>query len=526
MNLRTWGAVAFAALLAAAAACTDPSVAPKNGVTDANIWDDPNAYAEFLAKLYGGLIVTGQIGPNGTPDLSNIDEGFSQWLRLYWYMQEVPTDEAVIGWGDPGLPELNRDNWSASNQMIQAMYYRVYFQVTLANEFLRQTKLDLLNARGVTSALKAQIQQYRAEARWLRAYAYWVGMDFFGGIPLVTEANPIGGPPPKQVTRDSVYNYVVRELTAIRDSLPPATPVNYGRATPVADDMLLAEVHLNAAVYTGTPQYDLALNAAQAVISSGLYALDPDYLHNFMADNNTSPEIIFAVILNAAYTQTWGGMTFLVHAAGGGSLPAAPYCVDAWWGGYRLKQQAYRLFLPGDVRGSFFWTADQTDSVIDISDFSSGIAAPKFSNRMSTGACGSQAGMVDTDFPVFRLGEAYLIYAEAAVRTGTNLATALSYFNLLRERAYGNTSADLSSATQMTLDTLLAERARELLFEGRRRTDLIRFGRFAGLNVTYNWAWKGGKSAGGAPIDAKYNLYPIPQNEITANPNLKQNPGY
>ena len=159
MNLRTWGAVAFAALLAAAAACTDPSVAPKNGVTDANIWDDPNAYAEFLAKLYGGLIVTGQIGPNGNPDLSNIDEGFSQWLRLYWYMQEVPTDEAVIGWGDPGLPELNRDNWSASNQMIQAMYYRVYFQVTLANEFLRQTKLDLLNARGVTSALKAQIQQ-------------------------------------------------------------------------------------------------------------------------------------------------------------------------------------------------------------------------------------------------------------------------------------------------------------------------------------------------------------------------------
>jgi hypothetical protein len=351
-------------------------------------------------------------------------------------------------------------------------------------------------------------------------------MDFFGGIPLVTEANPIGGPPPKQATRDSVYRYVVHELTAIRDSLPPATPVNYGRATPVTDDMLLAEVHLNAEIYTGTPHYDLALNAAQAVIGSGRYTLDADYLHNFMADNNTSPEIIFAVIQKAAYIQTYGGMTFLVHAGGGGSVPAADFCVDGFWGGYRLKQQVYRLFSPGDARGSFFWTADQTDSVIKISDFSGGIAAPKFSNRMSTGACGSQLEMVDTDFPVFRLGEAYLIYAEAAVRTGTNLATALSYFNALRERAYGNTSADLSSASQMTLDTLLAERARELLFEARRRTDLIRFGKFAGLNVTYNWAWKGGTSAGGAPIDSRYNLYPIPQNELTANPNLKQNPGY
>jgi hypothetical protein len=402
----------------------------------------------------------------------------------------------------------------------------VYFQVTLANEFLRQTTLGLLNQRGVTDTLKPRIQQYRAEARWLRAYAYWVGMDFFGGIPLVTEADAIGGPPPRQATRDSVYRYVVGELQAIRDSLPPATPLNYGRATPVADDMLLAEVYLNAGVYTGTPHYDLALNEAQAVITSGTYTLDPNYLHNFMADNNTSPEIVFAAIQNAAHVQTWGGMTFLVHAGGGGSVPAANFCVDVFWGGYRLKQQVYRLFSPGDVRGSFFWTAGQTDSVISISDFNGGIAAPKFSNRTSTGGCGAQLGMVDTNFPVFRLGEAYLIYAEAAVRSNSNLGTALGYFNALRERAFGNASADLSSTAQMTLDTLLAERARELLFEGRRRTDLIRFGKFAGPGATYNWAWKGGKSAGGDLIDAKYNLYPLPQNEITANPNLKQNPGY
>jgi hypothetical protein len=510
-----------------AAACTDPTVAPKSTVTGANIWNDPNAYAQFMAKLYAGLVVTSQVGPNDpgfqNGDIKQIDEGTSEFLRLNWYMQELPTDEAVIGWNDPGVPDLNKWQWTSTNTITQAMYYRVYFQAVMANEFLRQTTKALLLSRGVSPALQAQIQNYRAEARFLRALAYWVGMDFYGSIPLVTEANAIGGPPPKQITRDSMYHYVVNELKAIVDSLPaPAGASTYGRATPAAANMLLAELYLNAGVYTGTDDYADAQTAAADVINSGLYTLETNYLHNFTSDNNTSTEVIFAAIQDGSHTQTWGGMTFLVHAGCGGSMLPADYGIDYCWGGYRMKQQASRLFSVGDSRGSFIYTSGQTDSVIDIGNFANGFAGPKFTNKTSTGGAGSQTTMIDTDFPIFRLGEAFLIYAEAAVRTGTNVAQGVTYFNNLRERAFGDATHDVT-APQMTLDTILAERGRELLFEARRRTDLIRFGLFTGGN--YLWAWKGNQP-GGAATDAHFNVYALPLNELSANPNLKQNPGY
>jgi hypothetical protein len=529
MNLRTLKVPAAAALLLlGAAACTDPTVAPKSTVTSANIWSDPSSYQAYVAKLYAGLILTGQIGPNangfGNGDIAGIDEGTSEFLRLYWYMEELPTDEAVIGWSDPGVPELNRWQWGSTNTITVAMYYRVYYEAVLANEFLRQTTTAALDSRGnVPATLRTQIQQYRAEARFLRAFAYWAGINFFGSIPLVTEADPIGGAAPKQVARDSIYRYIVSELHAIIDSLPPTGASTYGRATPMAAHMLLANLYLNAEVYTGTANYAGALNEAQTVINSGLYSLAPVFRNNFTADNNLSPEIIFALQQDGNHTQTWGGMTFLVHAGCGGSMSAANFGMDYCWGGYRMKQQAYRWFSAGDSRASYFYTSGQTDSVADITNFSNGIAAPKFTNKTSTGGNGSQLGMVDTDFPVWRLAEAYLIYAEAAVRTNTNLAQALTYFNALRERAYGNTGADLGSTAQMTVDTILTERGRELLFEGKRRSDLIRYGLFTGGN--YLWAWKGNQP-GGTATNADYKLYAIPSNELNNNPNLVQNPGF
>src|SRR5256714_3382313 len=566
MNLRTLKAVVVVApLLAAAAGCTDPTVAPRSTVTGANIWADPNAYAQYMAKLYAGLVVTSQIGPNDpgdkNGDIKLIDEGTSEFLRLNWYLQELPTDEAVIGWNDPGVPDLNRWQWNSNNTISQAMYYRVYFETVLVNEFLRQTTTSLLDSRGVGAALRAQIKQYRAEARFLRALSYWVGLDFFGSIPLVTEADPIGGPPPKQVARDSMYRYVVSELRALVDSLPaPNGTVTYGRATAAVANMLLAELYLNAEVYTGTADYASALTAASDVISSGLYSLESNFRHNFTSDNNRSTEIIFAAIQDGSHTQTWGGMTFLVHAGCGGSMQASWFAMDFCWGGYRMKQQARRRFSAGDSRASFIYdsiaavdsttaqrardsltiradtagdpghptskkhwtTIDHSvrDSVIDIGSFNYGVAWPKVTNKTSEDSAGSQTGMVDTDFPVFRLGEAYLIYAEAAVRTGTNVAQGVTYFNALRERAFGDATHDITVG-QMTLDTILAERGRELLFEARRRTDLIRYGLFTG--TTYLWAWKGNQPGGGG-TDSHYNLYAIPLDRVRANPNLHQNP--
>src|SRR5438067_5486782 len=221
MNLRRGKAPAVLAalLLLAAASCTDLTVEPQSTVTESNIFNDPSSYLAFLAREYAGLAVSGQRGPAGLPDISGIDEGFSQYLRLYWETQELPTDEAVIAWNDIGLPEMNTQTWTSSSAMVVAMYYRIFFQAGMTNEFLRQTTDDKLTARGVSSQLRTQIQQYRAEARFLRALSYWHGIDLFGNIPLVTENDAIGVTAPKQSTRVDIYNYVVTQLNAIKPQL-------------------------------------------------------------------------------------------------------------------------------------------------------------------------------------------------------------------------------------------------------------------------------------------------------------------
>ena len=232
MNFRHCKAlgIAGALLLLSSAACTDPTVAPKTSVTGANFFIDPASYQEFLAKIYAGLALSGQAGPAGQPDISGIDEGFSQYLRLYWEAEELPSDEAVIAWNDPGLPFMNTQTWDATNPFVVAMYYRIFFQVSLANEYLRETTDDKLTSRGVGPELRAQVHQYRAEARFLRALSYWHGIDLFGSIPLVTENDPIGATAPAQSTRQAIYTYVVTELKAIEADLPaPGAAVSANR---------------------------------------------------------------------------------------------------------------------------------------------------------------------------------------------------------------------------------------------------------------------------------------------------------
>lgn len=510
-------------LIVGAAACTDLTTEPKSTVSGGTVFTDPNSYRAFLAKLYGGLSVTGQRGPDGDRDVEGIDEGFSQYLRQLWQLQELPTDEAIIAWGDAGLPEMNTMQWGTSNQFITALYYRIFFQVALANEFMRETSDEMLATRSnVTTELRDDIRQYRAEARFLRALSYWHGLDIFGNIPLVTELNRSGVAPPPQATRADIYQFVVAELTQIIPELPAVGQAEYGRADQGAAQMLLAKVHLNAAVYTGTPRWAEARAAAEAVINSGAYQLDDNYQHLFLADNHTSPEMIFPVPSDGLRTRTWGGMTFLAHAAVGGDLNAASYGLSGGWWGLRLRPQIYNLYGTGDTRSSYFVTQSST-TITDVSNFTQGVAAPKYRNVTSTGQAGSHGDFPDTDFPMFRLADAYLIYAEAVVRGGGGSpATALQYVNALRTRAYGNASGNITQA-QLTLDFILAERGRELLWEAHRRTDLIRFGRFTG--GSYVWNYKG-PSPAGQSMPEHLNLYPIPASEISANPNIKQNPGY
>ncbi|HXI19658.1 MAG TPA: RagB/SusD family nutrient uptake outer membrane protein [Gemmatimonadales bacterium] len=495
--------------------CTDPSVDPVSTVGENQV-NNPAGYRAYLAKLYGGLQLTGQQGPAGNKDINSItDEGFSSYLRLYWEAQELPTDEALIAWGDADLPTMNFQTWGSVNQFISGLYARVYYQISLANDFLR--------------FVPATYTQYRAEARFLRALSYWHVLDLWGAAPIVTAVTPT---PPQPNTRQEVYDFVVSELQTIRADLPAAGPGTYGLATQEADDMLLATVYLNAEVYTGTPEYTLAMTTAAAVINSGKFSLDPVFHNIFTADNNRSPEIIFPVVQDALHSQSYGGVNFIIHAECGGSgsteIPCTPIGLSSgggWWG-LRLRQEVSESLFAnsvGDGRMADIFTSGRVPTVSNVSDYNAGgFGLLKFSNLTSTGAPAQGTDFVDTDFPMFRLAGAYLIYAEAAVRTGTNLGQALTYVNDLRERAYGSASGDIT-APQLTLDFILKERGRELLWEAHRRTDLIRFGKFSGN--AYVWTWKNDDPAGAATPPYTV-LYPVPSTALAANPFLQQNPGY
>jgi len=516
--------LALLALLVGAAGC-DVTTEPKSTVTDSNVFTDPSSYEQLLAKIYAGLAVTGQQGPAGQGDILGFDEGFSHYLRILWEANELPTDEAVIAWNDGSIQELHTMLWSTTNGFMTALYYRVYFQVALANEFLRQTTDEALTANGHADLIDDAVQ-WRAEARFLRTLSYWHGLDLFGAIPLVDETFPIGPVPPEQATAQEVYDFIVSELNDIRSDLPPAGAGEYGRADQGALAMLLAKVHMNAEVYTGSAAWGAAMAEVENVIA-GPYQLAADYELNFLADNHTSPELIFVVPQDGDATQTWGGTTFLVHAGCGGTMNNVDFGVDGCWWGLRAQPELVALFPnPEDSPDgrAQFWTDGQNGmSIANLTNFNDGYALGKWKNVTSAGVAGKNLTHVDTDYPMFRLADAYLMYAELTLRgAGGSTAQAVGYINDLRERAYGDATGNIA-AGDLTLQFVLDERARELHWEGHRRMDLLRYGLYTGGE--YLWEWKGGAQAGSPTEDFKA-LYPLPASELSSNPNLEQNPGY
>lgn len=508
-------------------ACTDLDLQPQSDAAAPVFLSEASAYRAFIARVYAGFAVTGQQGPAGNSDISSLDEGFSNYLRVYWKLQQLSSDEAVVGWGDEGIQDLHNQNWTSGNQFVRAMYYRIFFQVSLANEFLKESTPDLLDSRGIPQVFRSDIATYRAEARFLRAVSYLHAIDFFGDVPFYTEEDGVGSAAPEQASRETVFNFIVSELAAIESELPAPGAGEYGRVDQAALWMLQARLFLNAGVYTGTDQYAEAAAAASKVINSGVYSLQEDYSHLFLADNHTSPEFIWAIPFDGESTQTFGGMTFLTHAPVGGNMDAAAFGIAGGWSGLRTTSALVDRF-PDETgaldQRALFFTDGQSKEITDISSFNSGYAIAKYRNVSSEGVPGSALGHIDTDFPMFRLAEAYLIYTEAAIRgaSGADLNTALGYINELRTRAYGGTNTGAVTAADLTEAFILDERSREFYWEGLRRSDLVRFNQFTENGV---WPWKGGVPDG-RTTESFRNLYPFPASELLANPNLTQNQGY
>jgi len=295
--------------------------------------------------------------------------------------------------------------------------------------------------------------------------------------------------------------------------------------------MLLAKMYLNSEVYlgAGSNRYTDALTYCNKIIGSGVYSLNDSYQDLFLADNHQlRNEVIFPVAEDGNSTRNYGGVTFIIHAGVGGSENAADdFGISGGWAGNRFTGAFVNKFDdPGGAtdKRAMTYSNGQSLEINNPTVFTEGYLCTKYKNVTSTDQKGKHDTFVDTDFPMFRYADVYLMYAEAVKRGGSggDLATAVNYVNEIRERGYGDNSGNISGA-DLTLDFILDERGRELYWEAHRRTDLIRFGKFTGDE--YLWDWKGNVKAGKTTAD-HFVLFPIPASDRAVNTNLVQNDGY
>ena len=539
MNIkRIFSAVAAAAMLSACVG--DLNTIPLNptDVTSETAYGaDEAGYVQGLAKIYF------QLTSNNTQDLQVADGGASEFIRAFWSTQEVTADAAKCAWGDAWVNDLNNNTWKGDvlNDAVYAVYVRTLQGITYVNEYLRQTSDANLDSRGCSADVKAKVQQFRAEARFLRAYFYWAAMDTFGQVPFSTEDTQFGGGynPPQQ-PREYIFDFVVSELEDLASdaSAMPAAQSNYPRADKGSVLGLLARVFLNAEVYTGTAKWAEAKAVCEKIYDLG-YALAPTHAELFRGDNGENDavkkEFLFAASYDAESNQSYGGTTYLTLSTLSGDDGAVNITgINGGWAGNRVpyeyvakwftdvKGQNYETgeYQYTDKRAGYFYIKGRTESMEgNLNTFLNGWSCIKFNNvphnmdAVDYAATAATKNFSDIDWPLIRLGEIHLIYAEACMHAG---GSASSQLEALAKRA------GVSAPAEVTEDWLMAERARELMWEAHRRTDLIRYGKWIS---GYNWTYKGG-NFGGQDLPSHFNIFPVPSTELATNLDLQQNPGY
>ena len=496
---------------------------------------DQNA---LFNKIYASFCLTGQTGPSGNADIDDMDEGRSEFFRMAWNLNELTTDEAHWIWlTDTGMDEMLHNSYGASAAFSIGLYYRLYFTVTLCNFFLEQIPDD-----GGTSSMQ------RAEVRFIRALQYYYIMDLYGNAAFTEE---VSSELAERYTRTQYFDYIEKELQECEADMAEPGQNTYGRVDKVAAWNLLARLYLNAEVYTGTAQWQNAMDYAEKVINNGYYHLCTEGATNpvtgevysayqmlFLADNNTNGaqyENIFPILFDGVTTKSYGGMNFLVLATYNSTMDVTiPSGTNCSWGKCaRVRKQLLDKFYtatppsgktvaemtaPANDDRALFYGDGFSASIKDETDATAGFACVKFRNVRSDGQSNQVVDYVNADLPFFRVAEAYLIYAEASTRLNGSNTDAKEKINELRSRA------NAAQKNLYTLDDICDEWAREFWFEGRRRMDLIRFNKYAG-QASYKWEWMGGTYEG-AQFSNIRAIFALPENDLANNSNLIQNPGY
>lgn len=500
------------------------------------------AYKEGLGRLYFQFVT------NDLTDLQQMDGGASEVIRAFWSVQETSTDEAKCSWeNDAWVRALNTNTWSeVQNDAVYAVYVRTLQGIALVNEYLRQTTPEKLQSRGVSAELARKIDGFRDEARFIRAYLYWMAIDCFGSVPFTTEESPFGGAYfPQQASRTDIFDWCVGELRYLMsedsDLLPARS--NYPRADKGSAAGLLARMYLNSEVYTGVERWEEAKEVCESIFAMG-YALCPDYAALFRGDNGENMqargEMLWAVDYSDSKTQSYGGTSYILSATLASTditEASRPNGQRNGWAGLRVPYEFVSTYFNvsgqdyqtgayevTDKRGEVFYIKGRSESMDGtLYNFMNGWSCLKFNNipfGQTNESFLPQSALKtfsDVDFPMIRLGEIYLIYAEACMNTGAE-ALALPKLRELSSRA------GVEPPQQITRDFLVAERARELMWEAHRRTDLIRYGLYH--TDAYLWPYKGGDSFKGQAFPEYKCLFSIPPTELATNDRLVQNPGY
>ena len=512
-----------------------------NQLVSDQVYKTKDGYTGVLAKCYSSLILTGQQGGDGgNGDLEGANEGYSGYVRLLFYLQEMSTDNFLMPSSSNGLRKCLNLQWDASNaSVVTWTYQRLYMSIAYCNELLRECTEGKLQDRGLWEEMKDEYIGYRAEARFIRAYCYSMLCDLFGSVPYVDEHTGVKEIP-VQYTRKQIFEYAESELLAVESELKAPGENEYGRIDRVADWFLLARMYLNAESWIHENKYQEAYTYAKKVITDGHYPLASDYREIFLADNKTCKEIIWGLVQDGQRAQSSAGTNFYVKAFVNGPMDELykTGVGSRGWGNVRAKMTLVDAFDADDVAFDVndTWGNGKKDKRAQFmtSTFTCGYGYIKWRNvTKDDQLCASGDAYTSIDFPLFRTADAYLMAAEAILRGANGTETeALGYVNEVRSRAYmsgkyakSGVRSDVSGEiglNELSLNFILSERQKELASELTRRTDLIRFGKYTKGN---NWDWKNGIRLGG-DVDDKYQLFPIPESELTNNPALNQNDGY